>query len=628
MSLRLVVFAIVNVYFFQIALFGQKLFDLPMQSPSSNEVRSVMQPPPPLTLQVLFVGGHDLVQTSKTYKNPAGIAIAKENHDFIGLTPDSSGQSLAWVAVNHEANYLDNRLGDGGGMTAFRIKRASDGSIEVLEQTLKDGRQGKFFNVDFVNTVGETGMNCGGIRSPNGRIWTAEEWLRSSNKDIIDGDFYSKALPTKVGNVKQGLGIRDTADWVVRSDLKAWDGLTLKKYENFSWLVEIDAKEARAIRKQYNWGRAHWEAGAISNDLKTVYFGNDEAPTAFLKFVADKANDYSAGRLYFFKYDQNKKPTWVEIPNDVSILRSSVNTYALRNGATMFLRNEWLAVDRKTDIVYFSETGRDEAGLAISQGKDIGGQLHPHHDLLALKQGLALSDDDQYVDPYGRVWAYDPNKIELSVAIEGGPWYDQKAVPKNDEAQIHFSNPDGLTTIDIDGRTFLVICEDLIGASYGRSPVGSKNKNCELFLLDIEKAGRANPNDLIKISMVPDGAEVTGVAVTPDGKSLLVNAQHPNYDNDFPYNHSLTYAIHGFDKLRIKDIDIPKDQSVRMEGINIDTRTRELTLPKRSTFTVYNEYGKKLATYQNIKKLNVSNFSSGLYYIHTNQAKWYTFMVL
>jgi hypothetical protein len=35
-------------------------------------------------------------------------------------------------------------------MTAFRLARKDDGTLEVMNQTLKDGRKGKFFNVDFV----------------------------------------------------------------------------------------------------------------------------------------------------------------------------------------------------------------------------------------------------------------------------------------------------------------------------------------------------------------------------------------------------------------------------------------------------------------------------------------------
>ena len=532
---------------------SQVVFDEEIKLPNSYITESVVSPPSPLTMQILFIGGYDLVQTNSTYKNEKGRAIAKEGNDFIGFTQDSSGQSLGWVSVNHELLYKDDRLGDGGGMTSFRIKRAPDGSLEVMEQILKDGRKGKFFNVDFVNTVGETGMNCGGIRSPNGRIWTAEEWFKSDNTSIFNGQPNATAYPISIANVTSGQGVRDTADFKIYSDLKGWDSLSIKKYQNFNWFVEIDPIQAKAIRKQYNWGRAGWEGGAISNDLKTVYFGNDEAPTAFFKFVAEQPDDYSNGQMYFLKLTNPAEKQWVAIPLDIPIFLSSINDYAIKNGATMFLQNEWVTVDRKTDIVYWTETGRDEGGLSLKKGKSLGGDIHPHHQNLSIKQGLTGADHADYIDPYGRVWYYDPAKEEIGVALSGGPWFAENSSPEAHEyPSKHLSNPDGLTTIEIDGITFLVICEDLNGTSYGRVPSGVNNKTCEVFLLDISKAKNATANDLIKISVVPRGAEVTGVVATPDNKSLLLNCQHPDYTNPFPYNHSVTYAIHGFDKLKIK----------------------------------------------------------------------------
>ncbi|NES93306.1 hypothetical protein, partial [Okeania sp. SIO2B9] len=60
-------------------------------TPSNFEHTEVVMPPSPLSVQVLFVGGVDEVETTPTYGNPAGKAVAKEWHDFIGFTPDNSG---------------------------------------------------------------------------------------------------------------------------------------------------------------------------------------------------------------------------------------------------------------------------------------------------------------------------------------------------------------------------------------------------------------------------------------------------------------------------------------------------------------------------------------------------------
>ncbi len=141
--------------------FGQFFFDVSVDTTWLPE--EVVFPPSPLKHQILFVGGDDRVQTTATYGNAPGQALAKQWHDFIGFTTDEESDDLGWVSVNHEMILMNDSIGDGGGMTTFKVKRdpVTD-MLEVVPQTLADGRTGDFFNVDFVNTVGETGMNCGG----------------------------------------------------------------------------------------------------------------------------------------------------------------------------------------------------------------------------------------------------------------------------------------------------------------------------------------------------------------------------------------------------------------------------------------------------------------------------------
>ena len=119
----------------------------------------VVVPPSPLKYQNIFVGGVDSVETEM------GRTAAKQWHDYIGYAADATGSSLGYIIVNHEMIEANDKIGDGGGMTMFKLGKKADGTLEVLDQTLADGRKGKFFNVDFKNTVGETGMNCGTPRA-------------------------------------------------------------------------------------------------------------------------------------------------------------------------------------------------------------------------------------------------------------------------------------------------------------------------------------------------------------------------------------------------------------------------------------------------------------------------------
>lgn len=212
--------------------------------------QTVVMPKSPLKGQVLFQEARDNVETTPTYGNPATSTPAKSWHDFIGFTADGDTDDLGWISVNHERiNETNDFIGDGGGMTVFKVRWNADGdSLEVVEQTIENTvngqavtRNGKYMNVDFVNTVGETGMNCGGIQGPDGRIWTAEEWFRRSNNSI----FFPGADPADQG-------VRDTADFTIQTngEFPTFDGLTVKKYENFNYMVEIDPRTGMAVRKQ------------------------------------------------------------------------------------------------------------------------------------------------------------------------------------------------------------------------------------------------------------------------------------------------------------------------------------------------------------------------------------------
>ncbi len=484
-----------------------------------------------LTSQVMLVGGVDTVQTTPTYGNPAGQALAKQWHDFVGFTPDNDSEDLGWVSVNHERIVADSLIGDGGGMTAFKITKDSAGMLVIVPQTLADGRSGKFFNVDFVNTVGNTGMNCGGITSVvDGRIWTAEEWFRSSNESIDDRDLDPFVI-----------GIGTPSNPVSSNDFPEYTGTTIQKYQNYNYMVEIDPKEAVAIRKQYNWGRQPFEGGAVASDNKTVYLGADATPGYFTRFVADEAGDFTSGSISVYKHD-GESSKWVEFDNSTMNNMLNFSDRATTAGATMYNRLEWVTYDPNTGKIYMTETGRDNPAGRWNDEHAEGAVYAPHHIMRATDQGTTV-DNDAYWDYYGRVLVYDPETDEVSIFLEGGPFLADGMNIFDFNNIKHLSNPDGLATFVAGDNSYLMVQEDLNGTSFGRMPEGVSNRTCEFFLLDLNIE---NPtvDDLTRIAAVPAGAEVTG-SVQVDANTILVNSQHPRTDNPAPFNNSLTMALHG-----------------------------------------------------------------------------------
>lgn len=626
---------------------------------------SVQMPPSPLRTQILFIGGHDTVAHT-AINHPGGnfapgFAKGKQWHDYIGFTQDTAAgtQDLGWLSINHETVFKDDRLGDGGGMTVFKVRRVSvpgpgADSIIVVPQNLST--QGfpnvstRFFNVDFKNTVGETGMNCGGITSYNdGRIWTAEEWFRTSNNSIrtAQNANFSAAGPLPMldtGVAASGNGVRDTANFTITGTPWAnFNGQTIAKWRNFNWMVEINPRTGKAIRKQYNWGRSGWEGGIVANDNKTVYLGDDATPGLFVKFVATTAGDFTQGDLYFHKYNpndpngSNPDSHWRKITNTNLDTMLNFNDYAKQLGATAFDRVEWVTLDRSTGIIYFTETGNDNVNLTSFPNVTINphmiqayktryqerfGVAFPGNDAQVITNIKGTVDSLRFKDYYGRVLKYNPATGLVTTHIEGGPYRATSPAVASYPSK-HLTNPDGLGYMTINGRHFLIINEDLNGRSFGRTPAefqSSGNDFCEMFLLDLSIQ---NPtvNDLVRIGMTPFGAEITGAKASFDGKTIFFNSQHPSKNNPFPYNNSMTLAISGWDEAIALGLLDNKVEKGDVFNIWPNPVARELYLNKIQDVAIYDASGKRLEVFRNVERIDMSGYTTGIYYIRNAEGQ-------
>lgn len=565
----------------------------------------VVVPPSPLKYQNIFVGGVDTVETG------TGRAAAKQWHDYIGYVSDPSGSSLGWAIVNHEMIESNDKIGDGGGMTMFKLGKKADGSIEVLPQTLSDGRSGKFFNVDFASTVGETGMNCGGI-SWSGRVWTAEEWYQTSNK-AINAD---------------GKGFRDTTDFeigkMMPSGFAGLDGKKIKRYENLNWMVEIDPKNAKGVRKQYNWGRQGFEAGVIMDDQKTVYlFEDGDAGKSLLsKFVAETPGDFTKGDLYFYKQNAGQfTGTWVKVPNNPATdweILVAPHVWAKAQGITGFTRLEWGQINKTDGKIYITETGNDKPGSRYKSALAEGWTLPKHTYDRAAAQGVAI-DSSAYWDYYGRVLVFDPTDNSVKSFIEGGPYItDAQAVP-GQYPEKHLSNPDGIGFLYVNGKTFMVIEEDLNGINFGRMPnTGMRGTNCEAWLLDMSKAPTID--NLYRLAISPYGSEITGFASFDDGNTVLINSQHPDNATigDAAAKNSLTFAITGMKQL-VSSID--KDQEDRPQGVvNVypNPTSSQLNFSQPTDAALYDASGARVRVVRNATTVDIADLAAGVYYVRTS----------
>lgn len=68
--------------------------------------------------------------------------------------------------------------------------------------------------------------------------------------------------------------------------------------------VTVKADGTTSVAKHYSMGRFSHELGKVAPDQKTVFFGDDGGNTMLFMYVADKAQDLSAGTLYAAKFNQ------------------------------------------------------------------------------------------------------------------------------------------------------------------------------------------------------------------------------------------------------------------------------------------------------------------------------------
>ncbi len=461
----------------------------PFEEAKADYTQTTVTLPEGLRYDLLFAQDRDSVMRADGLHFPA-----KGYHDMNAYLPFDSSNVHGWVYTSHESRLADPNLGDAGGGTLYEVKKTGE-KWNVVPP---------FYHVDF-KEVGGSLRNCGGTVTPYGTILSAEETFAPSNRSIW----------------LEGRGFLDTSDFNGRS-----------RHLNMGFMVEIDPKQKKATRKLLAMGRFMHEDAECMPDGKTVYLTDDYNPAVWFKFVADEAFEYDKGQLYAYKQSADGHTgEWLPLPRDTASLLN-IREVALRKGATMFIRHEWI-VEHKGKL-YISETGADV--YSWSAAMHMGGVPAKHI------QDRLLLYDSIYEDVHGRILEFDPQTMRMRTYLEGGP-------APGDPTKV-FSNPDCISKVALYGTTWLVICEDINWFTKGRvDAISEANRQVfnELYLLDLENP-HPTRDQLHRLMMGPKGCETTGAIFTPDGSSLFVNIMHPWPLNPEPFNVSATIAISGFEK--------------------------------------------------------------------------------
>jgi hypothetical protein len=102
---------------------------------------------------------------------------------------------------------------------------------------------------------------------------------------------------------------------------------------------------------------------------------------------------------------------------------------------------------------------------------------------------------------------------------------------------------------------------------------------------------------------------------------LIINSQHPSSTNPFPFNHSLTFAINGFDELTVTDLEEPEWDNTTSLQMFPNPTTRQVNFNKMIDAAIYNVNGQRLNVYRAVNSIDVSYLPAGQYYIQTQEGE-------
>jgi secreted PhoX family phosphatase len=402
--------------------------------------------------------------------------------------------------------------------------------------------------------------NCANGQTPWGTYLTCEE--NFNGYFGWNGTRTPTALENRYGLTAAGFGYRwHTVD--PRFDLN----VNPNEPNRFGWVVEIDPFDPNSKPvKRTALGRFKHENAELviaANGKVVVYMGDDERNEYMYKFVSagtfDRANPTAAanrnlldtGTLYVAKFeagatagDRAGTGTWIPLVfgqngldatngwADQADVLIRARQAADRVGATMMDRPEWVAANpTKPGEVYLTLTNNNRRGSSATptsnnaDGSTAAGSARPAADEVNPRAvnnwGHIVRWNEAGGDATATAFAWD------IFVVAGNPQAyptagDVKAGSANVTVENMFNSPDGLA-FDSFGRLWIQT-----DGSFANAGDFAGQGNNQMLAADPSSGA-------IKRFLVgPSGCEVTGLAFTPDRKTMFVNMQHPGEVGNHP----------------------------------------------------------------------------------------------
>lgn len=216
--------------------------------------------------------------TIKNATTSADIIKNSNDPDFNGVVPSgNAGEFFVY------SNWEDRT----GSMSRIKVSGLGPGGYSTIT---KEGM------LDF-SSIDGTWVNCFGTVSPWGTPLSAEELYFDDSADWFNTEYKYFSNPQAVAQY-MGYPTDGSGEW--------------GNMYNYGYNVEIGTNNTVAtadeanieVEKRFALGRFSHENAVVLADNRTVLQSDDGSNVVFFKFVADTANDLSAGTLYAAKMTQ------------------------------------------------------------------------------------------------------------------------------------------------------------------------------------------------------------------------------------------------------------------------------------------------------------------------------------
>jgi secreted PhoX family phosphatase len=495
--------------------------------------------------------------------NNDGMALfERDGRTIIIANNEYTNQSIMWGNRTENAPQGDEDVRKGmmaHGLSVFEVEAGDEGwrpktDSELNRRITPETEMvltGPAAGHDLLKTsADETGTrckgtwnNCGNGVTPWGTYLTCEE--------NFNGYFSASDEGASLTEEMKRYGI-SASDWGY-----GWAGIDSRfdvaqepnEPNRAGYVVEIDPWDASAPpRKLTALGRfKHENAETVVNGdgRIVVYMGDDERGEFIYRYVSDgtwtEGEDggdlLEKGTLYAAKFHDDMTGEWLPLTEEATEMSAAElavfsRVAASKQGATTMDRPEWVAAHPERAEVYVALTNNKNRGVKPNAGGD---------------DTSVNAANPRENNVYGQILRWRPDGEDHTAdtfswdlyALAGNPEVheDEKAGSENINAGNMFNSPDGMA-FDTRGRLWIQT-----DGNYDDTGDFAGMGNNQMLLGDTQSG------EIRRFMVGPVGCEVTGVAWSPDRKTIFVGIQHPgeeggsSFPDDSPVPRSAIVAI-------------------------------------------------------------------------------------